>query len=527
MSKTSPVPKRQTEVPSIFQRFLDTVEFIGNKFPTPFTLFALLGLVVLLLSWIFDGTSVSIVGKDGKNEIVAINSLLNANGFRYIITDMIKNFVNFPPLGLVVTMMIAMGLAETTGLVSAFVRKVMLGVPSWAVTATIMLIGINGNLASDAAMVFVPAAAAAVYAGMGRNPLLGMSVAFAATSAGFSANLIPAGTDALIAGITQSTINIIPQTAKSAAHPLINYYLMSSSVIILTIVGTLVAEKIVAPRLDKLMPCIDLGASSTTEHQLTPEENKGLKYAGWTALIYGLMLLAMLIPETGLLRDPKTHSILPTSPLLKGIIPILFFFFLSISVAFGYGKGIIKKESDATRLMNQGLAGSLSFIVTAFSAAQFVAWFTKSNIATIMAVKGADLLGALDFTGIPLIISFVLLAAFVDLFVVSGSAKWLVLAPVFVPMFGLIGYEPALTQAAYRIGESSVNSVTPLNYYVPVMLGIMAKYLKSGEKTAGMGTLMATQLPYAIAFLVCWTAWLLVFVLFDLPLGPGADVFLK
>ncbi|EGO64954.1 AbgT family transporter [Acetonema longum] len=518
--------QNSTEKESFFQRFLNVVEFIGNKFPTPFTLFALLGLFVLLISWVFDGTSVSFVGQGGKTQVVKISSLLTADGFRYILTDMIKNFINFPPLGLVVTMMLAMGLAESSGFISAFVRKVMMGVPPWAVTATVMLLGINGNLASDASMVFVPAAAAAVYAGMGRNPILGMSVAFAATSAGFSANFLPAGTDALLAGITQSATGIVPQTAKVAVHPLINYYLMSSSVIMLTVVGTLVAEKVVAPRLDKLMPYMDLGAGSTAEHRLTPEENKGLKYAGWTAVVYILILLGMLIPETGLLRDPKTHSILPASPLLNGIIPILFFFFLCISVAFGYGKGIIKKEGDATKLMTQGMAGSLSFIVTAFSAAQFVAWFTKSNIATIMAVKGAEVLKALDFTGIPLIISFVLLAAFVDLFVISGSAKWLVLAPVFVPMFGLIGYEPALTQAAYRIGESSVNTVTPLNYYVPVMLGIMSRYLKSEEKTAGMGTLMATQLPYALAFLVCWTAWLILFIVLDLPLGPGAKIFL-
>lgn len=512
-----------SQTSSAFQKALDFIEFVGNKFPSPFMLFALLALFVLLISQVFEGTAVSYVGKGGKMVDVKVLSLFNAEGFRYMLTDMVKNFVNFPPLGLVVVMMLAMGLAESTGFVSALVRKIMMGVPPWAITATIFFIGINGNLASDASMVFVPAAAAAVYAGMGRNPILGMSIAFAATAAGFSANLVPAGTDALIAGITQTAIGSVAATSASPSHLLINYYFMSSSVIILTIVGTIVAEKVVAPRLAHMeLKDVDV---SVNEHNLTAEENKGLKYAGWTALAYLAILAMLLIPDYGVLRDPKTHTILPKSAFLDGIIPILFFFFLFVGTAFGIGKGVIKKEKDITNYLGKGLAGAISFIVTAFAAAQFIAWFNKTNLATVIAVKGANLLQSLDFTGVSLVIALILLSAFVDLFVISGSAKWLILAPIFVPMFGLLGYEPALTQVAYRIGESSVNSVTPLNYYVPVMLGIMSRYMKFEDK-AGMGTLMATQIPYALAFLVAWTLWLLVFMFLNLPLGPGAKIFL-
>jgi len=507
-----------------FQRFLDMIEFIGNKFPSPFMLFSLLAVLVLFISFALDGVSASYLGKGGKPVIIKITSLLSADGFRYILTDMVKNFVSFPPLGLVVVMMLAMGLAEATGFVNAFVRKIMLGVPSWAITVTIFLLGINGNLASDAATVFVPAAAAAVFASMGKNPLLGMSIAFAGTQAGFSANLLPAGTDALLAGITQSAIGTIPQTASSPTHPLINYYLMSSSVIVLTLVGTLVAEKIVAPRLERLHPYVPEGGLNVGAHALTPEENKGLRYAGWAAIAYVILLLILMVPSNGLLRDPKTLTLIPSSPFLSGIIPILFFFFLSIGTAFGIGKGVITKEADIGKFMGQGLAGVLSFIVTAFSAAQFIAWFNKCNLATVLAIKGADVLKSLDFTGIALILAFILLCAFVDLFLVSGSAKWLILAPIFVPMFGLLGYEPALTQAAYRIGESSVNSVTPLNYYLPVMLGIMAKY--TSDTKIGMGTLISMQLPFGISFLVAWTLWLMVFIGLNLPLGPGAGIFL-
>jgi aminobenzoyl-glutamate transport protein len=513
-----------TEKVGVFQRFLDIVEFIGNKFPSPFMLFSLLAFSVLIISFALDGVSASYLGKGGKPVVVKVVNLFSADGFRYILSDMVKNFVNFPPLGLVVVMMLAMGLAEATGFVSAFVRKIMLGVPSWAITVTIFLLGINGNLASDAATVFVPAAAAAVFASMGKNPLMGMSIAFAGTQAGFSANFLPAGTDALLAGITQSAISTVPATANSPTHPLINYYLMSSSVIILAIVGTLVAEKIVGPRLERLHPWKSDAGPSVSEHALTPAELKGLRYAGWAALAYIGLLLLLMIPESGLLRDPKAHTLIPKSPFLDGIIPILFFFFMIVGTAFGIGKKVITKESDIAKFMGQGLAGVLSFIVTAFSAAQFIAWFNKSNLATVMAIQGADLLKAMDFTGISLILAFILFSAFIDLFIVSGSAKWLILAPVFIPMFGLLGYEPALTQAAYRIGESSVNSITPLNYYLPVMLGIMAKY--SSDTKVGMGTLVAMQLPFGIGFLISWTLWLMAFILFNWPLGPGAKIFL-
>ena len=521
----TPVPVPE-EKEGLFQKFLDIVEIIGNKFPSPFVLFCILGVIILIVGGVLDGTSASFVGKGGKMQTVKITSLLNADGFRFILTDMVKNFINFPPLGLVLTMTLALGLAESTGMIGALVRKMLLGVPGWAITAMIFFIGINGNIASDASMVFVPAAAAAVYASMGKNPILGMSAAFAATSAGFSANVLPAGTDALLAGITQSVINNVPATANCQAHPLMNYYFMSTSVLILLITGTIIAEKIVGPRLDKLeFKTLD-GEDAKSSPTVTPEENRGLRFAGLAALSFIVVLCLLTLPTGALLRDPKTGNILPSSPFVAGIIPILFCFFFIIGVSYGIGRGNIQKESDVPKYMAKGLEGVLSFMVTGFAAGQFVAWFNKSNVATVVAVRGAEFLQSMNFTGIGLIISLILLSSFVDLFVISGSSKWIILAPIFIPMFGLLGYEPALTQAAYRIGESSVNTVTPLNYYVPVMFGIMAKYLKD-QKHVGMGTLMATQIPYALGFLVVWSLYLFVFIALDLPLGPGCGIYIR
>jgi len=505
------------------QKILDFIERVGNKIPTPCTLFAVLAVITLILSWIFDGAFVTYAGPDGKQVIAKCVSLINADGLRYIISSVIPNFVQFPPLGLVIVLMLAMGLAESTGLVNAFVRRLLMGVPSWAVTATIFIIGINCHvIASDAAMVFVPAAAAVVYAGMGRNPILGLSTAFAATAAGYSASLIPSGFDVLLSGITQSATGIISQTAKSPAHPLINYYFMSSSVIILTIVGTFVSEKIVAPRAERLW-AKNLG--ETTSPELTPEEKKGLTYAGRTLLACVILLAILVVPENGVLRNPTTHTLMPSSPFLSGIVPIMFFLFLTTSVAFGIGKGVITKEPDVTRLIVQGLTPMLNFVVTAFTAAQFIAWFTKSNLATIIAVNGAEILKTLGLTGIPLVASYVVFSSAEDMLIMSGSAKWLFSSPIFVPMFGLLGFEPALTQAAYRIGASTANCITPLNYYIPVILSILARYVKTPDK-AGMGTLLALQVPYFIAFEIFWTGWLILFMLLDWPLGPGAKIFL-
>ena len=526
MSSPSSTPRIAGDgTSSALQRFLDILEYIGNKFPSPFTLFICLAVGVLALSFVFEGASATYIGAGNKQITVKVVNLINVPSFQSFLADMVKNFVAFPPLGLVVVMMMAMGIAESTGLVTALVRRVLLNVPPWGVTAAIMCLAINGNLASDAATVFMPAVAAAVYAGMGRNPLVGMSVAFAGTQAGFSANFLPAGTDALIAGITATATKILPQTANSPVHVLINYYFMSSSVIILTIVGTYVAEKIVAPRLDRFMPYMQLDAV-TQSHELTPEEQRGLKFAGWTTLVYLLLLLAMTVPENGWLRDPKTFALVPRSPLLSGIIPLIFIFFVAVGMAFGIGKGVIKSEADIPKLMANGVSGSVSFIVLAMAASQFIAWFTKSNLATVIAVQGAHFLQSINFTGIPLVIGFMMLSGLADFLLISGSAKWVFFAPIFVPMFGLLGYEPALVQAAYRVGESITNPISPLNYYIPVMLGIINHYVKSDEKKIGYGTIIAAQLPFAFWFAIAWGGWLVLFMLFNWPLGPGAKIYL-
>ena len=507
------------------QRFLDFLEFIGNKFPTPFTLFLSIALVVLGLSFVFDGVSATYMGTGNKPVTVKVVNLITVGSFQSFLADMVKNFVSFPPLGLVVIMMMAMGIAEGSGLVTTVVRKALSGVPEWGVTAAVLFISINGNLASDAATVIMPAVAAAVFAGMGRNPLLGMSIAFAGASSGFSANLLPAGTDALIAGITATAIKILPQTANSPAHVLINYYFMSSSVIILTIVGTIVAEKVVAPRLDKYMPYMRKEVVAE-DQSITPQEQKGLRYAGFTALAFILVFLAMTVPESGWLRDPKTHQLVPRSPLISGIVPIIFLFFVSTGIAFGIGKGIIKSEADLPKLMATGIKGATSFIIVALPASQFIAWFTKSNMATVLAIHGAQFLQSIHLTGIPLIMAFMLLSSAADFLITSGSAKWVFFAPIFVPMLGLMGYEPAVVQAAYRIGESVTNPISPLSNYIPVILGLIAQYVRTEEKKIGYGTVIAAQIPFAFWFLIAWGGWLVVFMLFNWPLGPGAKIYL-
>ena len=510
-----------------FQRFLDFLEFVGNKFPSPFLLFSGLAVSVLILSALFSGASATYMGVGGKQTTVTVVNLLQVPTLQGFLQDALKNFIQFPPLGLVVLLMMAMGLAEGTGFIICLVKRLLQGVPDWGMTAAIFFIGINGNLASDAAMIVMPAIAASVYAAMGRNPLLGMSIAFSATAAGFSANILPAGTDALMSGITQTAIKMLPETINSPAHILINYYFMSSSVVILTTIGTIVAEKIVAPRLDTYMPYMRKEIVECEEAALKPEEIRGLRFAGWAGFAFLAVLLALALPEHAFLRNPKTLAFIPKSPLLDGMIPILFAFFFTLGTAFGVGKGVIKNFEDIGSFLAEGVKSASGFIVTAFPAAQFITWFGKSNLASVLSIKGAYFLQSIDFTGIALVVAFILLCGIADMLLTSGSAKWLFFSPIFIPMFALLGYEPALVQAAYRLGESVTNPISPLNFYIPVIIGIASRYIDTEKKPIGYGTIIAAQLPFSIWFLIGWGAWLITFMVMDWPLGPGVGVYLK
>lgn len=508
-----------------FDKFIHMVEVVGNKLPHPFWLFVYLTVIIVVLSFICSKAGVSVTymaagsaGASGKMTTVTVVNLMSYDGMRKFLSDFVKTYVNFAPLGLIMVMTLGIGLLEQSGLISAFMRKAVLGAPSWAVTATLAVIGINANLASDAGIIFTPAIGGAVFKALGRNPWVGVITGFAAGCGGFTANFFVAGTDALLAGITESV-------AKSAGidaptNILINWYFLIFATVLLTAATTFVTEKYTIKTLGDASGPMD--ASELEKHRVTADENRGLRWALYTAIVLIVLLLVMTVPQGSFFRNPKTGTIIPSSPLLSGLIALLFFFFFFTGIAYAYGAKTIKNMGDIPKLMQQGLAGGLSFFVVVLPASMFVSLFAQSNLTTILAVKGAEGLRAMHLGGIPLLLMFILLSCFVNMFMISGSAKWLILAPIFVPMFSVVGFSPALTQMAYRIGDSSTNIISPLSYYLPVVIGLMEQYRPKGnDQSVGIGTVLSLTMPYSIAYIIVFTLQLIAWYLLHLPLGPG------
>lgn len=506
--------KLESKPKGSFERFLDWVERVGNKLPHPFFLFVYLTIAIMILSAILSMLGVSAINPANGEEVV-VKNLLTREGVEWMLVNALKNFTGFAPLGLVLSMQMGIGLAEQVGMLSAFMRKTMYNAPLWAISMAVMFVGINGNIASDASIVIIPTLAASIYLSLGKNPLVGLMAGYAAACAGFSANLIIAGTDALLAGITQEAVKIINPDFE--VNPSVNWYFMVVSTIIFTLVGAWVTDRIIAPRLGEYK-----GKIKSAENQdLTPLENKALKNTAKSALIFLLILGVLVIPNNAILRNAQTGTLIP-SPFLNGIIPILMLFFITIGITYGRTVGTIKTASDVPKLMAEAVKTMSSYIVLVFIIGQFVAYFNWTNIGVIIAVKGAEFLQSVGFTGLPLIIGIIFLSTMVNLFIGSGSAKWSILAPIFVPMLMLLGYSPAMTQVIYRIGDSSTNPITPLFPYFPIALGLAQYY----DENAGMGTLMSLMLPYALVFLIVWILQLVVWMVFDLPLGPGAGIYM-
>ncbi len=510
---------------SLFESFIKGVEIVGNKLPHPFWLFVILSLLVMFISsWLADkGVSVTyMVGKAGeapKETTVAVVNLFSFEALRPFLANFVKTYVNFAPLGLILTMMLGIGIVEQTGMISALMRKTILGAPRTLVTAVIAIVGINANLASDAGIIFTPVIAAAVFKSLGRNPWVGIAAGYAAASGGFTANLFIAGTDALLAGITATAakgVSIIPP--ETPLHPLINWYFMIAATFVLTFVTVYVTEKYTV----KILGDSDQGhdEEELKKHALTPAENRGLICALFALIAYVALIVWMTYPQGSLFRSPD-GSLLPRSPLMSSIMPILFFLFFFVGIAYGLGAGVIKKGEDIPKLMQKGIVGSIGFIVVVLPASLFVELFRMSSLDTVLSVTGAEWLKAMNLGGIPLMIMFILVVTFINLFMSSGSAKWLILAPIFVPMFAHVGFSPALTQITYRVGDSCTNIITPLSYYMPVIIGLLEQYKKEDAPKVGIGTVISMAMPYSIFYLISFTALLIVWYLLGLPLGPG------
>ena len=531
---------------SLGDRFLTGIERVGNKLPEPFALFTVLFLITAVVSTAMAWAGV-VVQVPGKEEPVAIQGLFTGDGVAWFTTTLGENYIGFPPLVTVATILLAIGIAEKSGFLAAAIRFTIGSAPRWMLPYTVGFVGVVGSIMADSAFVVIPPLAALAFKAAGRHPVAGLLGGFAAAGAGYSTNIFPTSLDALFAGITNAVIPTVPALAETATevNPLSNYYFNIVSALVLSLVAGWVIDKIVEPRVERAGVSRDevspetqqlmtdtrairiVGDEQTVaesqepdvEAALSPCEKKALLWGGVTFVLIGVVLAVFALVPNSPWRN-EDGGFLPKSPLLSSIVFIIFAFFSVSGYVYGRVAGTVRGYKDVPVMMGAALKDMTSFLVLAFVLGQFIALFNWSGIGSWIAVSGATALENAGVTGFPVIIGFILLCSLLNLFIISGSSMWTLMAAVFVPMFGILGFEPAFIQAAFRVGDSATQVMTPLNPYMVVLLTMLRKY----EPSAGLGTVMARMIPFVVPFWVVWVIILVVFYVFGLPLGPGVGI---
>lgn len=522
MSASTPAstPPQTDNKQGWLNRSLNAIERVGNKLPDPALLFALFMAAVWVISWALSGVTFAEIDPRTGQPIQIIN-LLEGSAFTGFMAKMVSTFVSFPPLGVVLVAMLGLGVAEYTGFINAGLRSILSFTPKMLLTPVLIAVGILSHVAVDAGYVLVIPLGAVIFYAAGRHPLAGIAAAFAGVSGGFSASLfVPSSLDPLLAGLTQASARLSadPAAASLVINPLNNYFFTTASAFLIILVGWFLTDKVIEPRLKHTAVDGDPATLPSME-QLQPQERKGLRFAMLSMLLAAIALIVSASFEGSAWRGTDgtlTHS---TAPLMQSIVALILVFFLIPGVVYGYVAGTVKTHRDVIQGMSKAMSGMGYYIVMAFFCAQFIYAFGQSNLGALFAIKGAN---ALKEMALPLgitLMGIVLLTATVNLLVGSASAKWALIGAVMVPMLMQLGVSPDLTQAAYRVGDSSTNIITPLMPYFPLIVVFCQKYVKS----TGIGTLIALMLPFSVTLLVLWTAFLLGFWALDLPLGIGSS----
>jgi aminobenzoyl-glutamate transport protein len=497
---------------------LGAIERVGNRLPDPASLFLIAIIILIALSVLLAGMGVSATHPANGKEVAAV-SLLSAENIRRLFTDMPTIFASFPPLAMVLLVMMGVGVAEKTGLIGASLGALVRAMPKSLLTFTVIFAGVQSSLATDAGYVVLIPLAGLMFHSVGRHPVAGIAAAFAGVAAGFSSNLLVTGLDPLLAGITQAAARLVDPAYEVPVTA--NWYLMAAFVPLFSLVGTIVLDRLVEPRLLATAP-VPAGHVVTVEAVTEAQqaaERRGLRFAGGALLLCVLAMLAAVLPEGAIFRDAKGT----VEPFLKGLVAMLFAIFLIIGIAYGIGARLIRNDKDVVRMMGQSMADMGGYIVLAFCCAVFIALFGWSNLGVILAIEGAEMLKSAGIVGLPLMLALILVSAMINILIGSASAKWAILGPVLVPMLMLVGVSPEATQAAYRVGDSFTNPITPLLPYFPLILIMCQRYVPG----FGIGSLIATMLPLALwmgfAAVALFSGW----VILDLPLGPGSIIHMK
>lgn len=512
---------QKTEKKTFIQKFLDFVEIGGNKLPHPVTLFAMLCVAIAIISAIAASMGLSVEAdilnrttNEIETTVVSAVSLLNGEGFSYMLENAVSNFTSFAPLGVVLVGMLGIGIAESSGYIGTLLKKVVSITPSKLIVPMVVFLGIMSNVASDAGYVILIPLGALVFMAYGRHPLAGIAAAFAGVSGGFSANLLIGTIDPMLAGITNEAAHILDPTVNIT--PTANYLFMVVSTFLITILGTILTTKVIEPRLGKYEGSVDKGSDL---QNISDKEKKAMTAANITLIAMVVGLIVLIAMPNSFLRnleaDGFLNSIIDHSTFMNGLIPIVALLFFVPSVVYGKIAGTVKNEKEVAAHMSKAMSSMGGYLCLAFVASQFISYFNYTNLGTIIAVKGAELLQSANIGAIPLLVGFIIITAFINLFMGSASAKWAIMAPVFIPMFIKLNIDPAAVQTAYRIADSSTNIISPLMSYFAMVIVFTQVY----DKKSGIGTITSMMLPYSMTFLVAWTVMFIIWMVAGIPFG--------
>lgn len=495
-------------------RALNWIEVAGNKLPDPAALFLILMIVVWILSAFLAPVEFTEIDPR-SGQPIRIQNQLTGQVVAEFLSNMVTTFTSFHPLGVVLVALLGVGVAEHTGFINAGLKGLLSFTSARLLTPMLILVAIVSHTAADAGYVLVIPLGGVIFYAAGRHPLAGIAAAFAGVSGGFSANFIPSGIDPLLQGLTQAAAQILDPARQ--VNPLCNWYFTAVSSILIVAVAWFITDRIIEPRLSGTKVDGDVDAIPKME-ALTAAERRGL-LAGLASMVLAILILTLVsLPQDSPMRAPDGEITSFAAPLMRSIVPLIFLFFLIPGVVHGYVSGTVKTHRDVIQGMSKSMSTMGYYIVMAFFASLFIAAFGQSNMGALLALKGANFLQALALPGQVTIVGIIILSALVNLLVGSASAKWALLAPIFVPMLMQLGLSPELTQAAYRIGDSTTNIITPLMPYFPLVVVFCRRYVTG----TGIGTLVSLMLPYSITFFVTWTIFLVIYWLLGIPLGLQA-----
>lgn len=495
-------------------RLLNTIEKVGNKLPDPAALFLILLIAVWILSALLSSVQFSEI--DPRNgQPIRVNNQLSGGAIATFLAGMVTTFTGFHPLGVVLVALLGVGVAEHTGFINAALKGLLSFTSARLLTPMLILVAIISHTAADAGYVLVIPLGGVIFYAAGRHPLAGIAAAFAGVSGGFSANFIPSSLDPLLAGLTQAGAQIFDPART--VNPLCNWFFTAASCLLIVGIGWFLTDRVIEPRLRATEIDGDVTDIPRMD-RLGGKERRGLIAGLLTILLGTILLVVVSAPGGSPLRSPQGQLTASTAPLMQSIVPLIFLFFLIPGIVYGYVAGTVNGHRDIIKGMSKAMSTMGYYIVMAFFASLFIAAFGQSNLGALVALKGASALKSLALPGEITIVGIILLTCSVNLLIGSASAKWALLAPIFVPMLMQLGLSPELTQAAYRVGDSTTNIITPLMPYFPLVVVYSQRYVKN----TGIGTLVSLMLPFSISFLLGWTVFLLIYWLLGIPLGLQA-----